>query len=223
MYRSPNTASTPWLRTIRSWSAASARFLVCRLWRSQEGNTPLRNCLIPLIKGSLCHYRYFIHVHQIRSNYTRTGRRSTHWQFETVDATMRHWSVMLVENQVLYDPGLLKPGFLVIYAKTCTLPMSARLRLVLWYPLLNELWIYQSDLICLYRYNNDSLFNLPFYLCIFRKHVMLSCFELGLVATRLLSLLQRSKNTRPQFISLAYKIGQANICHTRIVVTRHGF
>ena len=74
-----------------------------------------------------------------------------------------------------------------------------------------------------YRYNNDSLFNLPFYLCIFRKHVMLSYFELGLVATRLLSLLQRPKNTRPQFISLAYKIGQANIRHTRIVVTRHGF
>lgn len=118
MYRLPNIASTQWLRTIRNWSAASARSLVCRLWRSQEGNTPLRNCPIPLIKGSLCHYRYFIHVHQIRSNYTRTGRRSTHWQFEAVDATMRHWSVMLVENQVLYGPGLLKPGFLVIYAKT---------------------------------------------------------------------------------------------------------
>ena len=33
--------------------------------------------------------------------------------------------------------------------KQYTLPISARLRLVLWYPLLNELWIYQSDFICL--------------------------------------------------------------------------
>ena len=55
-----------------------------------------------------------------------------------------------------------------------------------------------------------------------RRHV-LSYLESGLIANRLLSLLQRSKNTRPQFISLAYKIGQANICHARVIVTGHGF
>ena len=60
-------------------------------------------------------------------------------------------------------------------------------------------------------------------LSIFRRHVILSYLESGLVAIRLLSLLQRPKNTRPQLISLAYKIGQANICHTGIVVTGHGF
>lgn len=60
-------------------------------------------------------------------------------------------------------------------------------------------------------------------LSIFRRHVILSYLKPGLVANRLLSLLQRPKNARPQLISLAYKIGQANICHTRIIVTGHGF
>ena len=164
MYRSPNIESTPWPRTIRNWSAASARSLVCRLWRSQEGNTPLRNCPIRLIKGSLYRYRHFIHVHQKRAvipwpeEGPPTGSLPSSSRCDDIGQSSARLHIKREpDSRAQVDSSQARPSLPSLTLYLWVLPVWG------WfYDILFVEWVMNltnQTLSIFYRYNHDSLFN----------------------------------------------------------------